>query len=207
MPLPIHEKWNEDARKMLVGRTITDARYMTTEDAKREGWGRLMCGSLVLTLSDGTQLFPSTDDEGNGPGALFVRIPGKPRRFTFPVCTVRGDFFSDGTPVNTELPPGACGECDECEQGNRCRELPEPDEEDCALCGKQVGETCECFICADCGGLALGSECRANKNEGMYCKDCSKEENQKKKDEAEARAHEDALNNECFADNYAQEYE
>tara|TARA_Y100000310_G_C20319135_1_gene639891 strand:+ start:227 stop:448 length:222 start_codon:yes stop_codon:yes gene_type:complete len=43
----------------------------------------------------------------------------------------RGDLdtFSDGTPVNKELPPGACGECDECEQGNRCREIPEPDEE------------------------------------------------------------------------------
>jgi len=55
-----------------------------------------------------------------GPGALFVKTPGEPKRFTFPVCTVRGEVDSE---------------------------------------------------------------------------------------EAEARAHEEALNNECLADNYAPEYE
>jgi len=52
----------------------------------------------------------------------------------------------------------------------------EEEDEDCTLCEKEVGETCECFICAGCSELALGSECHSNKkDEGMYCKDCSKE--------------------------------
>ena len=89
--LPIHEQWNKDGKDILVGRKIVDARYMTTEDAKQAGWGRHMCGSLVITLDDGTKFFPSTDDEGNGPGALFVMFPGQSERFTFPVCTVSGE--------------------------------------------------------------------------------------------------------------------
>ena len=52
-------------------------------------------------------------------------------------------------------------------------ELEEEEDEDCTLCEKEVGETCECFICAGCSELALGSECHSNKkDEGMYCKDC-----------------------------------
>jgi len=102
--LPIHEQWNKDGKNILVGRKIVDARYMTTEDANREGWGKHLCGSLVITLDDGTKIFPSTDDEGNGPGALFVVFPGQSERFTFPVCTVRGDipYAINGIPMDDQ---------------------------------------------------------------------------------------------------------
>jgi len=94
MTLPIHKEWNKDARKMFVGRTIVSAEYMTTEHANRIGWGDIKCGSLILTLDNGQKFFSSTDDEGNGPGALFVELNGI-RVSTFPVCPVRGDEVDD----------------------------------------------------------------------------------------------------------------
>ena len=47
---------------------------MTKEELDVEGWetGRHTPPTvLVLVLDDGTKLYPSQDEEGNGPGALF----------------------------------------------------------------------------------------------------------------------------------------
>ena len=52
---------------LLHGKTISDVRYMTTEEASELGWHSR---PLVIFFSDGTQLFPMRDDEGNDGGAM-----------------------------------------------------------------------------------------------------------------------------------------
>ena len=56
----------------IVGRTIEEVRPLTAHELAAEGWADwLESGAPVLVLDDGTRLYPSRDDEGNGPGALF----------------------------------------------------------------------------------------------------------------------------------------
>jgi hypothetical protein len=66
--------WAEKAEKALVGKTIVGVNYMTSKEADDFfGWaGR----PIVLALSDGSVLFPSSDDEGNAAGSLFTSIDG-----------------------------------------------------------------------------------------------------------------------------------
>lgn len=54
----------------IIGRAIVKVRYMTVKEAKEMGWDFV---APVLVLDDGTQLFPSSDSEGNEAGALFGR--------------------------------------------------------------------------------------------------------------------------------------
>jgi hypothetical protein len=68
----------------LVGRTIKTARYLTPQEAANCGWRH---STLVLELDDGTLLFPSSDDEGNDAGNLFIQ-PGR-----------KTQGMPDGTPV------------------------------------------------------------------------------------------------------------
>ena len=76
------KRWDDTAKKTFVGKTIVGARYMTKAEAEREGWnGRPLV--LILDDDDGTMIFPSRDDEGNGPGALFGS--DKDGSFNFPV--------------------------------------------------------------------------------------------------------------------------
>jgi len=59
----------------LVGKTIKSVKYMTQREATQRGWsGRC----VVLTLNDGTKVYPQMDDEGNGPGCLIVGNEGCP---------------------------------------------------------------------------------------------------------------------------------
>ena len=62
----------------VVGRTIVGARKMTRDEAEAEGWNGLRDWDypVVLILDDGTILFPSADEEGNGPGELFGTAGG-----------------------------------------------------------------------------------------------------------------------------------
>ena len=61
--------WTKEARKHLVGRRITEVRYLSMDESYALGWdGRR---AIVLALDNGALFFPSSDDEGNGPGALF----------------------------------------------------------------------------------------------------------------------------------------
>ena len=52
----------------LIGRRITEIRPMTKKEMENESWDY---GTIVIILDNGTRLYPSMDDEGNGPGALF----------------------------------------------------------------------------------------------------------------------------------------
>ena len=72
------DRWLQDIRPMLVGRTIASVRYMSDEERDLFGWTR---SPIVLELDDGLALWPSSDDEGNDAGALFTTsddIPGFP---------------------------------------------------------------------------------------------------------------------------------
>lgn len=52
----------------LIGRTIVGTRAMTqTEKDYLDWWGHVE----VLVLDDGTELVPSSDDEGNGGGTFW----------------------------------------------------------------------------------------------------------------------------------------
>lgn len=55
----------------LIGRTIKAVRPMTARELASQGWEDDPHGGIVLILDDGTRLYPSRDEEGNGPGALF----------------------------------------------------------------------------------------------------------------------------------------
>ena len=59
-----------DTQVTLVGRRIVEVRAMSTRELEAEGWPPDETVP-VLVLDDGTILFPSRDEEGNGPGALF----------------------------------------------------------------------------------------------------------------------------------------
>lgn len=76
----VNKYWNNQAKK-LEGKTIKKARYMSEKEAEGLGW---YARSVVLECTDGTLLFPSTDDEGNNAGALFGQTP-KGESLDFPV--------------------------------------------------------------------------------------------------------------------------
>lgn len=65
----LKKKWATKASKLLVGKKIVSVEYMNTADLEELDWYR---ASLVITLDDGTSIYPSQDDEGNGPGSLFT---------------------------------------------------------------------------------------------------------------------------------------
>ena len=52
----------------IIGQKIVNARPMTKAEQEDEGWDGF---TTVLVLSDGTLLYASRDEEGNGAGALF----------------------------------------------------------------------------------------------------------------------------------------
>ncbi len=69
-------RWTIIARNMLVGRTIKRVRYLTEAEIHDTlGWDRK---AVVLELDDGNIIYPSADDEGNGPGALFTNDDANP---------------------------------------------------------------------------------------------------------------------------------
>jgi hypothetical protein len=72
-----------NAKDPVIGATIVTVRPMTKAEADVEGWsitGR-HGAPFVVVLSTGAVLYPSRDDEGNGPGALFGQYQGQPMSF------------------------------------------------------------------------------------------------------------------------------
>lgn len=64
----------EMARKQFIGRRITDVCFMDQESADEMGWSYR---GIVITLDDGTQLYPSRDEEGNDAGVIFTSLEGE----------------------------------------------------------------------------------------------------------------------------------
>jgi len=70
-PVQRETYWTEVASKQLLGRKIVRVRYLSLEESEKKfGWGGARC--IVVHLDDGNLIYPSQDDEGNGPGALFT---------------------------------------------------------------------------------------------------------------------------------------
>jgi len=72
-------EWLKLMNDKLAGRKIVKVRIMTEDEMEDIGW---YARSVVLHLDDGNLLFPSQDDEGNGPGAIFTNSEDLP---TLPV--------------------------------------------------------------------------------------------------------------------------
>ena len=68
---PLAFRW-ADKLKPLIGRSITNVRYLDDQEIAQMG---ISHKAVVLTLDDGTLLWPMADDEGNDAGALFIQ-PG-----------------------------------------------------------------------------------------------------------------------------------
>ena len=60
--------WRLVAQRNLLNKTIVGVRYMSSREAHDMGWSQR---PVVITLSDGSHIFASKDDEGNDGGALF----------------------------------------------------------------------------------------------------------------------------------------
>lgn len=72
----LEKYWNRKAQKVLEGRTILQAFYMSEEEANEEfGWHSR---PLIIELDNGTQLVISADDEGNDGGSLFYATDEEP---------------------------------------------------------------------------------------------------------------------------------
>lgn len=80
-PAKRNKYWVSYANKHLKGRKIVNCRYLSEREVEDMGWG---CRCVVIELDDGSMIFPSRDDEGNGAGALFGQSP-KGESLTFPV--------------------------------------------------------------------------------------------------------------------------
>lgn len=67
-----------------LNQPIKQIRKMTKKELKEQGWEHTMSNVTVLILKDGTQIFPSQDEEGNGPGELFGTLPDGKNVFVTP---------------------------------------------------------------------------------------------------------------------------
>lgn len=64
-----------DTERLLVGRQIVAVRAMTRDELDREYWlvgYRRDEQVTAIELDNGLVLYPSRDEEGNGPGEIFV---------------------------------------------------------------------------------------------------------------------------------------
>jgi hypothetical protein len=69
----IIKRWEHRCSISLVGKTIKCVRYQYTCEMKDMGWSKK---SLVIFFTDGSYMFPSSDDEGNNAGTLFTSFKG-----------------------------------------------------------------------------------------------------------------------------------
>ena len=89
--MTVRKNWNTIAQNFLVGKTIENARYLSKEEMNEcfgeEDYYVGMKVPLVIEFTDGSWIFPMSDDEGNDGGALATSSQEEP---TLPVIR-RGD--------------------------------------------------------------------------------------------------------------------
>lgn len=63
-----------EENKNIAGQKIVDVRPMTVKELAKEGWEDAPAHSIpmALVLANGSVLYPSQDEEGNGPGAFWI---------------------------------------------------------------------------------------------------------------------------------------
>lgn len=59
--------WEDKAKAILVGRKIVGVEWLSEDEAHRLGW---RSRPIIITLDDGTHIYPLSDDEANDGGAL-----------------------------------------------------------------------------------------------------------------------------------------
>ena len=82
----IKNTWKKPAESLLLGRKIVSVDFLDLQDTEALGW---VNSSVVITLDNGTIIYPSRDDEGNDAGAIhYIKkgdedyvIPTIPNRF------------------------------------------------------------------------------------------------------------------------------
>ena len=62
------ERWNKQAKKVLLNRKIVQVKYVDSEEANSYMWGKR---PISFTLDNGTRIIAQMDDEGNDGGALW----------------------------------------------------------------------------------------------------------------------------------------
>lgn len=62
------DTWTTYAENRLLGQHVSMVRYLSKEEAESMGWDTR---PLVIQFGDGSIVFPSKDDEGNGAGTMF----------------------------------------------------------------------------------------------------------------------------------------
>ena len=65
--MKLTNRWNKQAKKVLLGKKIIQVKYVDTEEAEKYMWH---VRPISFTLDDGTRLIVMRDDEGNDGGAL-----------------------------------------------------------------------------------------------------------------------------------------
>jgi len=73
----VRNYWNRIAREMLVGRNIFSVRYLNEDECEDMDWHN---APIAIGLSNRIRnkgespiwIYPSRDDEGNGPGSIFT---------------------------------------------------------------------------------------------------------------------------------------
>ena len=65
----IEKKWTRFAYDILVGRKIVNVQYLSKQDCENMGWDE---SGIALILDNGDTVIVQQDDEGNGPGSLFL---------------------------------------------------------------------------------------------------------------------------------------
>jgi hypothetical protein len=76
---------SDEARRLLLGRRITEVRYLTNEECQRLMWSFSV---VALVLDDGTTVYPARDAEGNDGGALHG-VAGNGKEFVLPEVLCR----------------------------------------------------------------------------------------------------------------------
>ena len=83
----IEARWNREAAECLLGRTVVEARYMTEAEAENYCWDDR---PVLIKFDNGLVLIPSSDDEGNNGGALFLEWGGNDQRAGSEILPVLG---------------------------------------------------------------------------------------------------------------------
>ena len=70
-----HAVWMARVTALLINKRIVDVRFMSSADMEAHEWD---AGPVMFQLHTGEWVYPSMDDEGNGPGSLFTTSASLP---------------------------------------------------------------------------------------------------------------------------------
>ena len=91
----LKKMWTGTFKKHLVGKKITNIRYMTEKEKVDWMWSHC---AIVIELDDGQRLIPWADDEGNDAGSLYVHN-SKAHDEILPVIQMSGDPGLQDEPI------------------------------------------------------------------------------------------------------------